>query len=152
MMTTQRLTKLFFKNEDMTFTLNRYSECLERSEVVFPTLIQEITLSMYTYVSRGHKPVFIFMVCANIRDTLRSLNGPISTKQNCQLVVLLMLLMERLIQTMADLRQDSLGLPAVPQLDAVQLIPRVCATELGQGHQRAPSGAMSQHPASLHAA
>nr|CAD7196846.1 unnamed protein product [Timema douglasi] len=87
---------------------------------------------MYTYVSRGHKPVFIFMVCANIRYTLRSLNGPISTKQNSQLVVLLMLSMEQLIQTMADLRQDSLGLPAVPQFDAVHIIPLVCATELGQ--------------------
>nr|CAD7569447.1 unnamed protein product [Timema californicum] len=77
---------------------NMVIETTEKSsdlEARLSTLIQEITLSMYTNVSRGlferHKLVFSFMVCANILKHSGDikepqwnflLRGPISTKQS----------------------------------------------------------------------
>nr|CAD7205298.1 unnamed protein product [Timema douglasi] len=47
-----------------------------------------------------------------------------------------------------DPRQDSLGLPAIPKLNAVQLIPRVCATELSQeSAERRLVFGICRHPA-----
>nr|CAD7588833.1 unnamed protein product [Timema genevievae] len=80
------------------YVFNMVIETTEKSpdlEVRLSTLIQEITLSMYTNVSRGlferHKLVFSFMVCANILkhsgDIKEAqwnflLRGPITTKQS----------------------------------------------------------------------